>query len=212
VITHEHLDHAKGALKARDKWRWTLISTAATLEAIGIGKATARLAPLDYGAKAAVGDLTVTLIRVTHDAVAPAAVLIEDGGTGMRAGVAQDLGEIPAGLERTFADLDMLVLESNHCSHMLRSGPYPPSLQARIAGINGHLSNEQSARFAERVAHRGLKAIVMAHLSEQNNTPQAAKSAMKARLRHTKFRGMLGAARQDRPSVVGTVATQLNLF
>ena len=31
----------------------------------------------------------------------------------------------------------MLVLESNHDEGMLRAGPYPPSVQARIAARTG---------------------------------------------------------------------------
>lgn len=213
VITHEHQDHAHGALAMRDKWRWTLISTPQTFAAIGAEHATARMMPAAYEEPVIVGDARVTLFKVSHDAVAPSAVLIENTITGVRVGVAQDLGEIPPGLADAFAHLDILVMESNHDVGMLRAGPYPISVQDRVAGACGHLSNAQSAEFIARVAHRGLRAIVLAHLSEQNNTPDIARAAVAHRLRGTEFRGTLIAAKQDTGCAVGSKRMdQLQLF
>lgn len=204
VITHEHVDHAQGALAMRDKWRWTLISTAPTFGAIGAGNATARISAVEYEEPVTIGDARVTLLKVSHDAAAPSAVLIENMVTGARVGVAQDLGEIPPGLADAFAHLDILVMEANHDVGMLRAGPYPPVVQDRIISAVGHLSNTQSAEFIARVAHRGLRAIVLAHLSEQNNTPDIARAAVAHRLRGTEFRGTLVTARQDSGCAVGS--------
>jgi phosphoribosyl 1,2-cyclic phosphodiesterase len=213
VITHEHLDHAQGALAARDKWRWHLISTEPTFAAIGAPNATARMMPVGYEEPVRVGDARVTLLKVSHDAVAPSAVLIENMVTGIRVGVAQDLGEIPAGLADAFAHLDILVMEANHDVGMLRAGPYPVSVQDRVAGAFGHLSNAQSAEFIARVAHRGLRAVVLAHLSEQNNTPDIARTAVAQRLRGTEFRGKLITAKQDSGCAVGSARVdQLQLL
>lgn len=213
AITHEHLDHAKGARPARVKWHWTLTATSPTLAAMGFVNATARLMPLQYGESAMIEHVRVTLIEVSHDAVAPAAVLLEDTKSGARIGVAHDLGEVPDRLVDAFAYLDVLVLEANHDSGMLRSGPYPPFLQDRVAGMRGHLSNVQSAAFARRVAHPGLRAIVLAHLSEQNNTPALAFSTVDRALRGSAFRGKLIPAAQNAACAVGTARTaQLSLF
>lgn len=213
ALTHEHVDHAQGAIAARDKWHWTLVATGPTLAAIGAGNAAAHTQPLRYGESAAFGDARVTLIPVSHDAAAPAAVLIEHAPSGARIGVAQDLGEVSDALITAFARLDILVLEANHDAGMLRAGPYPSFLQDRIAGSRGHLSNAQSADFVAQVSHRGLRALVLAHLSRQNNTPELARTSLRAVLRGTRFRGMLLAAAQDAPGTVGDRATtQLTLF
>ncbi len=80
---------------------------------------------------------------------------------------------------------------------MLRNGPYPRWLQARIASPTGHLSNADSAAFARRAVTRGLAHLVLAHLSENCNTPAVALAAMRGALRGTRFRGTLTAASQD---------------
>ncbi|HYV96818.1 MAG TPA: MBL fold metallo-hydrolase [Gemmatimonadaceae bacterium] len=208
VITHEHIDHIHGALRVREKWHWTLASTAPTLTAIGVAPGAARTAPLRHGESMTVGDVRITLIAVMHDAVSPSAVLLEDTATGARIGVAHDLGVIPDSLARAFERLDLLVIEANHDVGMLRAGPYPPALQERIASARGHLSNTQAATFVRRVAHRGLKGIVLAHLSEQNNTPAIARATVARALAGTAFKGKLIAAPQDGICSVGTKPDQ----
>lgn len=159
------------------------------------------------------GDARVTLIRVSHDAVAPAAVLVEDMLSGARIGIAYDLGIIPDGLAREFADLDVLILEANHDIGMLRAGPYPLHLQERIAGSRGHLSNQQAGAFVQRVAHKGMRAVILAHLSAENNSPQTARDTVGRHLRRTAFRGKFGAASQCAPCSIGDGRElQLQLF
>lgn len=213
VITHEHLDHAHGAAAARKAWRWPIAATPLTLRAMGVDHAAPGVRALDYATPMTVGDTRITLIPVSHDAAAPAAVLIEDGASGARVGIAYDLGETTPGLVETFSRLDLLVLESNHEMGMLRAGSYPLSLQDRIAGRRGHLSNAQAANFAARVAHRSMRAIVLAHLSQENNTPALAHAAVANALRRTTFRGTLVTARQDVPRAIGAAPpAQLSLF
>ena len=205
VITHEHLDHSSGAMKARKKFHWTLAATPPTLQAIGApdSAAAARLAPIDYGCTHTFGDARVTLAKISHDAVSPAAVLVEDNNSGTRLGIVYDLGFAPESLAKTFSDLDILVVEANHDPEMLRTGPYPPHLQARISSARGHLSNNQAADFIRRVMHRGLRTIILAHLSEHNNTPLVARETIGRMLRRTIFRGKLGAASQNSACAVG---------
>lgn len=202
AVTHEHLDHVRGARKARDRWRWTIMATPPTCAAADI-TGTARIAPTPYRRPTTFGDARVTLLPIAHDAAAPAAVLIEDVVTGARVGVAQDLGAIPQGLAEAFDRVDVLVIEANHDVGMLRAGPYPTVLQERIRGGRGHLSNRQCADFAAGIAHRDLRAIVLAHLSEQNNTPEVARATVARALRGGPFRGRLVTAAQRTVCNVG---------
>ena len=57
---------------------------------------------------------------------------------------------------------------------MLANGPYPYELRQRISCAIGHLSNRQSGEFAAELVRSGTQSIVLGHLSENNNTPQAA--------------------------------------
>ncbi|MBW7933221.1 MAG: MBL fold metallo-hydrolase [Gemmatimonadaceae bacterium] len=196
VITHEHIDHVRGLTQAVTRWPWPVIATAGTLAALPEVPTDRRLATA-YLRPRAVGECTVELVAVPHDAAEPAAVLITAQRTGARAGVATDLGHVPDALGAAFERLDYLVFESNHDEVMLRTGPYPPYLQARIASQTGHLSNRQAGGMLTRIAHKGLRQILLAHLSQQNNEPQLALAAARDVLKRTGFRGVVGCATQD---------------
>jgi len=112
------------------------------------------------------------------------------------------VGSASGALRRAFTGLDLLLLESNHDEALLRSGPYPPFLQDRIASRTGHLSNRQSSGLARELAGPSLRALVLLHLSEVNNTPEHATHAATMSLAGTRVRGVaVAAAAQDR--VVG---------
>jgi phosphoribosyl 1,2-cyclic phosphodiesterase len=125
--------------------------------------------------------------------------------TGERVGIAYDLGHLTERFIRNFADVDVLVLESNHDSAMLRTGPYPWSLKQRVAGPNGHLSNAEAALMARTCVHRGLRHVVLCHLSQVNNRPEIALKAMRGALRGSGFRGSLQAAPQHSTLTLGGV-------
>lgn len=203
VVTHEHIDHVKGLAQAVARWGWPVVATAGTL-------AGARDVPrerhvaLGYGDSRVIGACSVELIAVPHDAAQPAAVVVTSTHSGLRLGLATDLGDVSDALAAAFERLDFLVLESNHCEVMLRNGPYPPFLQARIASGTGHLSNRQTGALLQHVAHKGLRQVMLAHLSQQNNEPSVALTAATAVLKGTRFRGVLGCAAQDVVTHPGT--------
>ena len=196
VVTHEHIDHMRGLAQGVAKWSWPVISTAGTLGGIAALPADRQL-PTAYRTPRTVGECTVELVPVPHDSAEPAGVVITANRTGARIGIATDLGHVPDELGAAFERLDYLVFESNHDEVMLRTGPYPPFLQARIASTTGHLSNRQSAGLLTRVAHRGLRQVMLAHLSQQNNEPRLALEAATAVLRRSGFRGDLACAAQE---------------
>jgi phosphoribosyl 1,2-cyclic phosphodiesterase len=66
---------------------------------------------------------------------------------------------------------DAIVLESNHCPDMLENGPYPESLKRRIRSKRGHLSNMGAARCLQTLG-KDVPQVILAHLSEMNNTPE----------------------------------------
>mgnify|MGYP000373279579 FL=1 len=70
--------------------------------------------------------------------------------------------------------MDALLLEANHDINMLQVGPYPYYLKQRILGDRGHLSNENSGRLLCRILHDNLKAVLLGHLSKENNLPELA--------------------------------------
>jgi phosphoribosyl 1,2-cyclic phosphodiesterase len=195
IITHEHTDHVRGVCAAAKRWKWTVYASTGTIAGYPLlEEICAR--PFAAGATLELGDLSVHTVRTPHDGTEPVAVLATAHSSGTRAGIIYDLGHVPPSYRRTFERLDILVLESNHDEGMLRAGPYPPSVQSRIGGAYGHLSNRRAGMFARDCAHGGLAQLVLAHLSERCNDPAIALSSMRDALVRTSFRGVMSAASQ----------------
>ena len=195
IVTHEHTDHAKGVAGCVEKWNWTVYSTGGTRmmcsDWIGF--------PVQIIAKNgdfSVGDLSVRTIPVSHDATEPIGLVVTHCVTGARAGIVYDLGYVSETISAALNDLEVLILEANHDEQMLRAGPYPFMVQARIGGRMGHLSNRAAATTAADCVNAGLKHIVLAHLSENCNDPKIALKTVGDALRRTRFKGRLTASAQ----------------
>lgn len=201
VLTHEHTDHSKGVKAGAARWGWKVFATRGTrngcesLEAQGVNAVVANQV-------LRLGDVEIIPVSISHDATEPVAVIVTDSTCGARAGIVYDLGVMTEEVQRAIDGVEILVIESNHDGEMLRNGPYPAMLKRRIAGNYGHLSNRAAGAAAAACAHRGLAQVVLAHLSETNNTPRVAADAMRRALGPTVFAGNVVAARQDVPSAV----------
>ena len=193
VLTHEHVDHAQGALPAARRWNWPIYGSGGTIASLRRDDARRRAdecrraaeqgREVDHrpvrllalgGGNITIDGLTFAGHAVSHDASEPLGFIIDDSVSGARIGIAVDLGHAPKTLVEKYSDLDLLVIESNHDVEMLRVGPYPASLKRRIASRHGHLSNTEAGQFAAACAHRGLRNVLLAHLSETNNRPEHA--------------------------------------
>jgi phosphoribosyl 1,2-cyclic phosphodiesterase len=117
---------------------------------------------------------------VPHDAREPVQFVCSDGC--WRLGVLTDLGVSTAYVEASLSGCDALVLECNHDLDMLANGDYSFPLKRRIAGKFGHLDNGAAAGLLARIDSSRLKHLIAAHLSEQNNLPELARTALAATL------------------------------
>ena len=196
IVTHEHTDHVRGVCAAARRWKWAVYASTGTIAGYPLLKEICAR-PFAAGATLELGDLSVLTVRTPHDGTEPVAVLATAKSSGVRAGIIYDLGHVPPSYRKTFERLDILLLESNHDEGMLRAGPYPPSVQARIGGAYGHLSNRRAGMFARDCVHAGLAQLVLAHLSEQCNAPEVAMTSMRDALARTSFRGAMQAAPQS---------------
>ena len=203
AITHEHSDHIHGLKKACDKWRWPVLTSAGThaaLSEIGVrasGGGGARSVVLPRSQTIAHDAFDVMGVPIAHDAAEPMAMIVTCRASGARVAVATDIGEINATVLESFGKVDALILESNHDLAMLASGPYPAFLKQRIAARTGHLSNADCAATLATLAHKGLSHIVLAHLSDVNNTPDVARGSATMALRRAGWRGKLAVAGPD---------------
>ncbi|MFL5445789.1 MAG: MBL fold metallo-hydrolase, partial [Myxococcales bacterium] len=171
-ITHEHGDHCFGAAVIARKTGARVHATLGTFRALRDPPPAELCFPLPSG-ELVVGSLRIRAVPVPHDALEPVAYVLEEragDGRAIRAAIVTDLGFPTRPLAASLQDLDALVLEMNHDPRLVIEGPYPPSLKRRLLSDVGHLSNAQGAQLLRRVAHARLRHVVLAHLSEQNNT------------------------------------------
>jgi phosphoribosyl 1,2-cyclic phosphodiesterase len=125
------------------------------------------------GTRFSIGDIEVLPFTIPHDAADPVGFVF--AGEGVRIGLATDLGYMPANARQALKRCDVLMLESNHDTEMLRDGPYPWSVKQRVMSRVGHLSNEAAAEFLERNYDGQAAYVILAHLSESNNLPALAR-------------------------------------
>ena len=136
----------------------------------------------------------------------PVALTIVDRDSGLKVGVATDLGRATTPVRNALAGCHFVVLESNHDEMMLRESPYPWSVKQRIGGSRGHLSNRLAADLAVDLVHPALGGLLLAHLSDECNEPKAATDVTRKRLARMGYRGVVDVALQDRPSPLYDVA------
>ncbi|HTO97276.1 MAG TPA: MBL fold metallo-hydrolase [Myxococcales bacterium] len=174
-LTHEHADHSHAAGILARKLEVRVHATRGTFRLLRDPPPPGQRCAVHAGVPVRLPGLTLTPLALPHDALEPVAYVVDDGAA--RAAIVTDLGSVPRALVRELQDLDALVLEMNHDVRMLLEGPYPWSLKQRIRGGHGHLSNDQGAKLLRSVLHRGLRHLVLAHLSEHNNTERHARKA-----------------------------------
>ncbi len=208
LITHEHSDHVCGLLVLARKLNLPVFMTGAThqawsksvRDATGDRPELAKLEFFSSGRSFQIGDIAVTPFTIPHDAADPVGFTFRVEG--LKIGVATDLGYIPASVGDQLRRCDLLVLESNHDLEMLRVGSYPWSVKQRVMSRVGHLSNTALAEFFATDYDGSASYIVLAHLSEQNNHPELARSSAEKALggRRTLLHNRVMLAAQSEPT------------
>lgn len=198
LVSHGHSDHVKGIGVLSRRFRIPVLANRRTWETIqqGVGKVHA-LEIFQTGRVFEFAGFKVHPFSVPHDCSDPVGFRISKGNA--RLGIATDLGIATGLVLNLLTDLQVVVLESNHDPKMLRDGPYPWELKQRVKGRLGHLSNDDTAQALQRIVTDELKAVVLAHMSETNNTVELALKCASASLREfLKNRGTLCCASQDK--------------
>lgn len=218
LLTHEHIDHVRGAIPFARKYDVPLIGTAGTLECLF--SQSLRDAPhqvLDARNECGLGPFGVRALPVTHDAADPVGFRVQLGDQALA--YATDTGTVTPEFREACAGTSLIAIESNHDIHKLRFGPYPEPLKARILGRNGHLSNNAACDLV--LAHtddHGPVCVWLSHLSETNNTPRMALNYWKKRFiteGHKSSPAAVEVALRDKPSLVYRTrsrSVQLALF
>lgn len=172
LLTHEHGDHCRGAVRFAKRHRVPVYGTRGTLSSRPLRRLEGGVA-IASGVALEVSGFRIEPFALPHDAREPVGFAIEDPG-GYRVGLLSDLGSRSHLAWARLRDADLLILESNYDLDMLRRGPYPWALKHRVASNHGHLSNDEAARGLDGLVGDRLRWVVLYHLSETNNLPALA--------------------------------------
>ncbi len=184
LITHEHSDHIQGVPILARKYGIDIYGTRDTLKYIydkekgNLGES--RLVEIVPDADFEIGDAVIHPFSISHDAADPVSYRIESDGKVFA--IATDLGYYDDYVVKNLSEADGIYLEANHDVNMLMVGGYPYHLKMRIIGPKGHLSNEAAADLLVRVGCDRLKAVLLAHLSKENNYAELAYETVRAEL------------------------------
>jgi phosphoribosyl 1,2-cyclic phosphodiesterase len=175
-ITHEHADHIGSARQVAMRDRIPIWMSYGTFTALGEPDFDGLLRIASDSIAIEIGALHLRPFTVPHDAREPLQLICSDGDE--RLGILTDLGHASSHVIEQLTGCGTLLLECNHDPDMLAVSSYPRFLKDRIAGSWGHLANDAAAQIAKAVQPHGLKQVVAAHLSEQNNRPELAQRAL----------------------------------
>ncbi len=215
LITHEHSDHIAGVGILSRRYDLPVFANEATWEAMrpkvgNICEKNVRV--FETGSDFLIGDIDIMPFAIPHDAAEPVGYSFYAGQS--KLSVATDLGTVKESWMKQIAHSDLVLLEANHDVEMLKAGRYPYELKRRILGNKGHLSNDAAGKAAAALVKRGVQAIVLGHLSGENNFPELAYQSVCCVLQEEGFEAgrdvMLSVANRDGASgmyVIGAERT-----
>ena len=123
-----------------------------------------------------INDVKIELIHTSHDAPYSVGFIIEKGNKSIV--YVTDTGYINRKYLAKMVGKNAYLIESNHDEGMLMDGPYPRYLKERVISDRGHLSNKTTAKYLKKIVNSNTNHIILAHLSEINNTEEKALEAM----------------------------------
>ena len=173
-LTHEHSDHIAGLGVLHTRHGIALYANAGTIEAVGKDEKLRGLPwhVFSTGAVFPIGDLNLEPFSVSHDAYEPVGFVLAAGP--VRVGVVTDIGVTTHLVRERLKHCRALVIESNHDERLLADARRPWPLKQRIAGRQGHLSNQHAAELIAEIAGNDLHQVFLFHLSLDCNRPELA--------------------------------------
>jgi phosphoribosyl 1,2-cyclic phosphodiesterase len=173
IVSHEHTDHIQGVGVLSRRFNLPVYMSSKTEKAAVSQLGNVRVIKnFECGSPFRIKDLFIHPFSISHDAEDPSGFTINQNGT--KVGIATDLGIATSMVKEHLKGCSLLILEANHDEDMLINGPYPWPIKQRIKSRAGHLSNEASKNLLKELQHDRLKYVILAHLSQTNNTPQKA--------------------------------------
>lgn len=198
LITHEHGDHILGAGIISRKYNIPIYITEESFKngEKKLGKIDENNLKFINGIIQINQDLLINPFDVMHDAQRTVGYRIESQ-EGKKIAVSTDIGYINNIARENFKDVDLMVIESNYDYNLLMNCSYPWDLKARVKGRNGHLSNNDAAKFIKEMYTEKLKKVYLAHISKDSNNPDIVVDTIEKEIRENKMRLKYELAKQD---------------
>ena len=168
-ITHTHTDHTEGLKVFTKKYK-----TKVYLTEIMHKELKNNIQEYEFiKEETKIKDILITQIKTSHDTEDSNGYIIESGDKSLV--YITDTGYINIKNHKKLKNKNIYVLESNHDIELLMNNPkYPYHIKQRILGDKGHLSNKDSSYYLNKFIGENTKYIVLAHLSEENNSDDLA--------------------------------------
>ncbi len=169
LVTHEHGDHARGVSVLSRRFQLPVFANLQTMQSSE--KYFSKLHSFEQfatGTSFLLGDLKIHPFSISHDSAEPVGYTVSNGQNAF--GYCTDTGMVSKLIQHRLSLCQGLVLECNHDLEMLKNGPYPIQVQQRVRSKTGHLAIPQTIEFLKDLYHAGLQKVVLAHISESNNS------------------------------------------
>ena len=176
LITHTHSDHIKGLKVFVNKFNPLIYVTKEMLSDLDYIDNYKVISDTSFKIK----DIQIDVIKTSHDAPGSVGYIIT--GNDKSIVYITDTGYINNKYFDMLKNKEVYIMESNHDIEMLNNGPYPFRLRQRILSDKGHLSNYDSSRYISSFIGNKTRCVVLAHLSEENNTEDLAYNTLMERL------------------------------
>ena len=184
LVTHEHIDHIRGISVLSRKYHIPVYANAdtwAAMETALAGVYPSERCVFESDRDLYLGRLRIYPFTTPHDAAHSVGFTLFDGEN--KCGVCTDLGHVDKRIIDVLSGCSVLLLEANHDVDMLMAGPYPYALKQRILSGRGHLCNEDCGKAAAQLYEKGVKHLILGHLSAENNFPPLAVATVRGVLR-----------------------------
>ena len=188
LVTHEHIDHVKSLGTLSRKYDIPIYTNLETISAMPeqakkIKQENIHL--FNFEKDFCIGDLKIHPFSIPHDAANPCAFNIFNNDK--KISIATDIGHITPEIVKNLEKSAFLLLEANYDPNILKCSPYPYHLKERISGPLGHLSNNSAGQTVSHLINSGLNAVMLGHLSRENNFPELAYKTVMEEIMENKY-------------------------
>ncbi len=197
LITHSHKDHTKGLLSLIKHTKIKVYIPEKMYDELKeiVPKERCVFITDNFN----INDVEIELIHTSHDTASSVGYIITFNNKSLV--YVTDTGYINRKYLAKMTEKDIYIIESNHDEIMLMDGPYPRFLKERVISDKGHLSNKTTAKYLKKIIGKNTKYILLAHLSETNNTEELALNTTKEEINNQNIEVLVAKQNEESPMI-----------